>query len=230
VDDPAAARSPMAYLLHALNQPLTGLQCSLELSLTGPRTSEQYISAMRSGLELTARMRILVEAMRELADYGRNNAEANEIVCLHALLKQAMLELQPIAEVKKASIKFYGEAPLPVRAEAGWLAALIFRSLETPLSLAACGSALHVKAVSDRGQAHISVAWLEGPEASDHAALSAPALGLLIAQAGWERAGAQWIKVSSGNTQTVDIQLPLASNLGGLSSPHRQASPIGDQT
>ncbi len=29
-------RSPLAHLLHALNQPLTGLECSLELAVAGP--------------------------------------------------------------------------------------------------------------------------------------------------------------------------------------------------
>jgi hypothetical protein len=218
----------MAYLLHALNQPLTGLQCSLELSMAGPRTSEQYVSAMRAGLELTARMRVLVEAMGELAGDEEVRAEESEIVSLHALLEQTTNELQPIAEAKNASINFYGDSPLPVRAERKRLAALIFRSLEAPLSLAACGSTVRIKAISDGEQACISLAWLEGPESSDHSPLSPPALGLLIARAGWVRAGAQWISERSGNTQTVAIQLPLAS---APCQPHcndLQTCPCGD--
>jgi hypothetical protein len=225
----AKGRSPMAYLLHALNQPLTGLQCSLELSLAGSRTSEQYVSAMRTGLELTARMRILVEAMGELADGESEIANEKEIVCLRALFKQTTLELQPIAEVKDASINFYGEAAMPVWAEPKRLAALIFRSLEAPLSLAACGSAVRIKAVSEQGQARISVAWLESGESSDHSALSAPALGLLIAQAGWERAGAQWASERAGNTQTVEIRLPLVSKPSELPYHNPRASQFGDQ-
>ena len=31
-------RSPLGQLLHALNQPLTGLQCSMEVALAVPRT------------------------------------------------------------------------------------------------------------------------------------------------------------------------------------------------
>jgi signal transduction histidine kinase len=220
----------MAYLLHALNQPLTGLQCSLELSLVGPRTPEQYIGAMREGLELTARMRVLVEAIRELADTEQPGVEESEVVSLHALLEQTTNELQPIAETKNASIKFYSDAPLPVRAERNRLAAVVFRFLEAALSSTAWGSALRITAASDRGHARISVGWLDGTESPDHSPLSRPELGLLIAQAGWKRAGAQWVSERSGNTQTVKIRLPLACNSNELSSNDLHRSQVGDQT
>jgi hypothetical protein len=35
-------RRPLAHLLHALNQPLTGLQCSLELAAADLRRPEEY--------------------------------------------------------------------------------------------------------------------------------------------------------------------------------------------
>jgi len=220
----------MAYLLHALNQPLTGLQCSLELSLAGPRTPGQYVSTMQDGLELTARMRVLVEAMGELADGEQDVVKESKIVCLHALLEQTTRELQPIAESKNASISFYGDTPLLVRAERERLTALIFRSLEAPLSLAACGSTVRIKAISDGDQACISVAWLEGPESSDHSPLSPSALGLLIAEAGWKRAGAQWVNERSGNTRAVEIQLPLASDPCQPHCNDFQTHGSGDQT
>jgi len=226
---PAKGRSPMAYLLHALNQPLTGLQCSLELSLVGPRTTEQYIGAIRDGLELTARMRVLVEAIRELADAEQPGVDESEVVSLHALLEQTTNELQPIAETKNASIKFYSEAPLVVRAERNRLAAVVFRFLEAALSSAAWGSALRITAASDRGHACISVGWLDGTESPDHSPLSRPELGLLIAQAGWKRAGAEWVSKRSGNTQTVNIRLPLASDSNDLASNDLQRSQFGDQ-
>jgi signal transduction histidine kinase len=207
----------MAYLLHALNQPLTGLQCSLELSLVGPRTPEQYIGAMREGLELIARMRILVEATRELADAEQNAVNESEVVSLHDLLEQTTNELQPVAESKNASINLHGDGPLPVRAERDRLTGVVFHTLEAALSLAACGSALRIRAASDRGQACISVAWLEGTESPDHSPLSRPELGLLVAEAGWKRAGAEWISARPGNTQTVEIRLPLASE---MNDPH----------
>jgi two-component sensor histidine kinase len=225
----------MAYLLHALNQPLTGLQCSLELSLVGPRSPEQYIGAMRDALELTARMRVLVEAIRELADAEQPGVEETEVVSLQALLEQTTNELQPIAETKNASIRLHIDAPLNVRAERNRLAAVVFRFLEAALSSTAWGSALRITAVSDRGHACISASWLDGTESPDHSPLSRQELGLLIAQAGWKRAGAEWVSERSGNTQTIKIRLPLACNSNELSSNdpasndlHR--SQVGDQT
>ena len=218
----AEGRSPMAFLLHALNQPLTGLQCSLELSLVGPRTSEQYIGAMRDGLELTARMRVLVEAIRELADAEQPGVDESEVVSLHALLEQMTAELQPIAETKNVGLTLHSNDPLPVRAERERLAVLIFRFLEAALSLAAWGSALRITAASDRDQARISVAWLDQTDVSDRSPLSGPELGLLIAQAGWKRAGAEWVRERSGNTQTIKICIPLATNSCELHSNNLQ--------
>ncbi len=209
---PADGRSPMAYLLHALNQPLTGLQCSLELSLVGPRTPEQYIGAMRDGLELTARMRILVETIRELVDAEQNDLTETEVVSLHNLLEQTTNELQPIAEAKNATIRLHSDTTLSVRAERNRLEAVVFRFLDAALSSTAWGSALRLTAASDRGHACILASWLDGTESPEHSPLSKQELGLLIAQAGWKRAGAEWVSERSGNTQTIKIRLPLATS------------------
>src|SRR5208282_797823 len=106
---PAKHRGALAHLLHALNQPLTGLQCSLELAVAGPRPSEQYVRTLREGLELTARMRILVEAVRELADLqtSRQESETPEVepLLLDALLRDAVTDLLPVAESKRVQIR-----------------------------------------------------------------------------------------------------------------------------
>ena len=39
-------RSPLAHLLHEFNQPLTGLQCSMELVVAGPRPRAIITSAL----------------------------------------------------------------------------------------------------------------------------------------------------------------------------------------
>jgi len=73
-----ANRSPLAQLLHALNQPLTGLQCSMEVALGRPRTNEEYVQGLRQGLELTGRMRALVQAIREVAEVEEAEVEEME--------------------------------------------------------------------------------------------------------------------------------------------------------
>src|SRR5271155_2287298 len=81
-----ARRSPLGQLLHALNQPLTGLQCSMEVALAAPRTPEQYARGLREGLELTERMRTLVEAIWNAAVGEEERSDGLETTDLIALL------------------------------------------------------------------------------------------------------------------------------------------------
>src|SRR5262249_4305269 len=77
-----------AQLLHALNQPVTGLQCSLELALAGPRTERRYVDCIEGGLELTERMRHLVMAIRELVDVEEAKTETLAMIEVAELLRE----------------------------------------------------------------------------------------------------------------------------------------------
>src|SRR5262249_28293644 len=108
-------RTPLAHLLHALNQPLTGLQCSLELATAGARRPEQYLQTIHEGLELTLRMRILVTALRELADLEQQEAHESEALLLVDLLRQTTSDLLPVAETRGIHVQIAGDHPLQVR-------------------------------------------------------------------------------------------------------------------
>ena len=154
-------RSPLARLLHALNQPLTGLQCSMEVALAVPRTPEQYAQGLRAGLELTERMRALVRAIREVADGDeendgnddepnnneRNNDGPERPTDLKAVLREVLDDLEPVAEVNRVGIALDGSADstLWVRFECRRLSGLLFRTLESALSLAEPGSVLRIE-------------------------------------------------------------------------------------
>ncbi len=218
----SGVRSPLGQLLHALNQPLTGLQCSMEVALAAPRTPEQYVQGLREGLELTERMRALVEAIREVA-YGeegekKEKEEERNTIELQPLLREVVDELGPVAEVKSVLITLDCPAASVAALRAGRrsLSTLVFQLLESALSLAARGSALRIEvsdaagdAAGDRAEERwIRIAW--------HAALprsefSRSELGLLVAQAGLERAGAKWKRERNENSETVTIQLPGVS-------------------
>lgn len=202
-------RSPLAHLLHALNQPLTGLQCSLELAAAGPRRQEQYIRTLREGLELTCRMRLLVEAIRELTDAEPADGDEGESFLLDALLRETVDDLRPVAEIRNVPLLLACEAPLPVQAGHRRLGALLFRLLESALNLAREGCDLRIAATRERERAVLVVSWSAAPP-PEHSPFSRPELGLLIARAGWERAGAEWITVRSGDAQTCTVRLPLA--------------------
>lgn len=207
-------RRSLAHLLHALNQPLTGLQCSLELAAAGPRPTEYYLRTLREGLELTGRMRVLVEAVRELADLQQSRPEEVERVLLDALLRGAVDDLRPVAETKNVLLSLSGDVSLPVRGDGHALAALTFRFLESALSATRDGGDLQIAATRERDLACLLVSWSPGPP-PQYSPFSQPELGLLIAQAGWEQAGAEWIDQRTDDRQTCTIRLPLACDAHG---------------
>jgi len=201
-------RSPLAHLLHALNQPLTGLQCSLELAVTGSHSTQHYVHTLREGLELTCRMRILVEALRELAEAPPSTGDKMASVLLDRLLLTTIDELKPVAHENGVRLQVAAGVPLPVRADRDRLAALLFRCFESALSLSAQGTDLQVSAAAEHGRACLTLAWTE-ETAPEYSPFSRPELGLLIAQAAWEQSGGQWCLVRTGNRQTRRLWFPL---------------------
>jgi K+-sensing histidine kinase KdpD len=223
VEDEGLERSPMAQLLHALNQPLTGLQCSMEVTLACPRTPEQYAQGLREGLELTERMRALVEAMREITDIeeekeekGKMKSEAIEMI---ALLRETVEELRPVAEMNNIGIAldFPPTSSCMVKTAGPQMATVVFRLLDSVLGLAAPGTTLRVESGLEPHAICIQMRWQpEGPRS----ACSRPELGLLIAQARLQQSGAKWerakIKMNENEnenenenaTETLTIRLP----------------------
>src|ERR1700734_299364 len=214
------ARGPLAQLLHALNQPLTGLQCSMEVALASPRTVEQYAQGLREGLELTERMRALVEAIREVADVdavtptdadSALDSETGTTV-LRSLLDEIVGDLAPVAGSKgvRVTLDDSSTSGLMVKAKRPQLAALMFRLIEAALSLADWGTVLRIEV--DRGlnpapsPARIRIEWRAKKKAS-RSAFSRSELGLLVVQAGLERVGAEWRREHAKDLETLTINL-----------------------
>jgi hypothetical protein len=205
-------RSPLVQLLHALNQPLTGLQCSMEVALASPRTLEQYAQGLRAGLELTARMRALVEAIREVADGEEDSAEEPETANLKIVLREVVNDLGPVAEANGTCITLdcSADRSLWVRVGRRRLSSLVFRTLESAQSLTERGSGLRIEmgGGSAGDSAWIRICWQGGPRPAE---CSRAELGLLVAQAGWERGDAKWERERTGDTETVTVSLPSIS-------------------
>ncbi len=201
----------MQHLLHALNQPLTGLQCSLELAASGPRTSEQYRATLREGLELTSRMRVLVEAIREIAATSPVEDLRTPTISLMDLVRETVTDLEPVARENETSIAIDGDTALAVRANQRECSMLLFRLLDSALSLAHAGSPLQISISGEADVVCLSVALREG-DRPEHSPFSRQELGLLVAQAGWERAGAQWTELRSNHTLTCTIRMPRADS------------------
>ena len=211
----AAGRSPLARLLHALNQPLTGLQCSMEVALGSPRTAEQYVQGLREGLGLTERMRALVEAIREVADGEEKKDQDVETTDLKTVLGEVFEDLKPVAEVKsvRVTLDCAKASSLAVTAGRRRMGTVVFRFVESVLSLADAGSVLQIEAGDVPDEALIAGSWirLRWHAGSPISVFSRPELGLLVAQAGWERAGARWERERTENRETVTVRLPRVS-------------------
>jgi signal transduction histidine kinase len=213
-------QSPLAQLLHALNQPLTGLQCSMEVALACPRSTEQYVHGLREGLELTERMRALVDAMREVAEIEGDQTVQSETAELASLLREGVEDLKPVAEVRnvRIALDYEGASLLQVRGQRCALARVIFRLLDSTLSLAGLGTVLRIEAGSGTSrtglsQAEISQVWIrfrwqaEAPQST----FSRPELGLLIAQTWLERLGAEWEREATDDFETLTVRLARVS-------------------
>jgi len=200
----------LEQLLHALNQPLTGLQCSMEVALASPRTPEQYVRGLHEGLALTERMRALVEAIREVADAETDKKEKLETIELRTLLGEVVDDLAPVAEVKSVRIRLDRPATGSQAGVAGGrrLSTSVFRLLESALSLANPGSEVRIESGGTPVGEWVRIRWhAERPRSG----FSRPELGLLVVEAGFERAGAEWIGERAGNLETVTVRLPKVS-------------------
>lgn len=218
-ETPRSATTTMAYLLHALNQPLTGLQCSLELAAVGTRPAREYVQTLRDGLELVGRMRVLVEALRELSDLHREPSVPIESVPLDVLLCDAAEDLTPIAKQKGVNICAAVTPSLPVLGERRRLEAMLFRFLEAVLALAEPNTALQIAADRQGSTGKLTLSW--HPRADQNPPLSPPELGLLIVQAAWEHMGGLWRRVKTSDVETCTVLITLASS-------SEEPAPIGE--
>ena len=160
-------------------------------------------------------MRILVEALRELADLAQSdqelaNSAESEPVLLDELVRAIADDLRPVAETKGVLLSLESETPLPIRADRRSAEAWLFRCLEPALSLAQERSALRIVAAREREKTCLIIAWQQGPE-PEYSPFSRPELGLLIAQAAAEQAGAEWTTLQDSSSHTYTIRLPLHS-------------------
>jgi signal transduction histidine kinase len=214
----------LAQLLHALNQPLTGLQCSLEVTLAAPRTNERYVKSLRDGLALTERMRALVQAVREIVEINeRGQSEAAEILDtteLGSVLREAVEELKPVAEEKQVQITWHGpsipgNSACTAEMRRSAMAQGVFRLLESALALTARGAVLRIDFGSAADEGWILMEWQSSCEALP-SALSGPELGLLLAQAQFEKSGAEWERQRLDGGEMLKIRLPGTACAGSI--------------
>ncbi len=218
-------RGILQQLLHALNQPLTGLQCSLEVALAAPRTAEHYVRTLQEGIELTGRMRALVGAIGEVATgqepAGSRNHDKDSAstFALQRLIEEIVAQLAPVAEAVDVRMAptFSSVSSIHVRVERAALAEALFRLLESAVSLARPDGEVRIEARGEPGMIAVRIEW---SAATAWGTFSSAELGVLVAQASLAHAGLQCERHGSGNSQSVTIRLPVAAASSAAAGGH----------
>src|SRR5271166_5251889 len=83
--------------LHKLSQPLTALQCSLELSLIRDQTSAEFRASVEAALENADRLRQSLLLLRELSD-ADDPGDISAPIDLQRLLQELREDLLPVFE------------------------------------------------------------------------------------------------------------------------------------
>jgi len=119
----SATRGPdvLGELLHSLSQPLTGLRCSLELSLQLPldrsieQVAEQQQASVSVALQQTEKVIGMIQLMREYLDAEQTGPEAFSSALAPAT-RSLIEELSSIAAVRDVRLRLVGTctATVPV--------------------------------------------------------------------------------------------------------------------
>ncbi|HEV2469760.1 MAG TPA: hypothetical protein VGS78_11235 [Candidatus Sulfotelmatobacter sp.] len=180
----------------------------MELAAVGPRPVKEYVQTLHDSLELVGRMRLLVEALRELVDIEREQSANLELVCLDTLLCDSAQDLTPVAKQKGVNICIAIPTSLPIVAERRRLEATLFRFLEAALSLAEPNTAVQISTDRQGNMGTVTLSW-HSMENQD-SPLSPPELGLLLVQAAWERMGGLWSRVNRSGIETCSVLIAAA--------------------
>jgi len=208
----------IADLFHALNQPLTTLRCSLELTLIQPRTPEQNAETIKQALSQAEQASWVAAGLRELVA-SDDPGDEREVVELEVCLQQVVLDLLPLAEaagvyvsVRRSSACFVLFEPLRLRRA-------LFYLLEYALDSAPRGGTIKIEIREEQGEAILSLAAspAENATAASEPVTSTESLsrrlqlavarGLIIAAGGRLQADAD------KRAYTLEARLPITSFL-----------------
>jgi signal transduction histidine kinase len=76
---PETRREYLSEAFHSLSQPITALQCGLELAIAMPRSQKEYQRRIRDALQSTGSLREMMSALRELVEADDPGEDAEQI-------------------------------------------------------------------------------------------------------------------------------------------------------
>lgn len=211
--------SLLPELLHALNQPLTSLRCSLELTLLQPRDSEEYRRRLRESLRLTEDIVVLSSGIRELLDVEQPSVEAHQ-VAFEKVLESSVRELLPLAEAQGIQLSLCCPDAIPVEGDSQrYLGGLLY-FLGFLFSFASKSDEIRVEAKRNAPWVALDLVLTKG--ASQEGAANRPEkpgnarsyLRLLIARRIFEIGGGSVLVEQEKARIRLSVQLPLHREAG----------------
>jgi C4-dicarboxylate-specific signal transduction histidine kinase len=154
----------VADLFHALNQPITALRCSLELSLHRPRTAEQYRETLQAAMqqaELIAGWAVGIRALLQADDAG----DELQVLALDSFLRDAVADLQPVAESLQLEFGLHCDSAGCVLFEPQRLQQALSGVLDFAIGLSSAGATVMVDAHERDREAVIVLATSPGAAA-----------------------------------------------------------------
>ncbi len=124
----ADQRSLVSDIFHRLSQPLTALQCSLELALIRDQTSGEFRTSVEAALQNADRLRQSLLLLREWSD-ADDHGDISAPVELRQLLLEVQEDFLPVFEAAGGRFDVIC-APVQVRGNAAKLARAFFYLLE----------------------------------------------------------------------------------------------------
>ncbi len=223
----------LGELLHSLSQPLTGLRCSLELSLQ--EAAEQQQERVAAALQQTEKVITMVRLMREYVD-AEQPAPAIFSTALLPVIRDLIEELSSIAAVRNVEVRFAGSCtatvPIPESRLRLALQYLIAAAIEAQsaggsvmlgLTESPAGSVLRVEGVSvSRVPPRATAA------AASAASTTLHRVRLAIARRVLETAGASLVLQGNGGDAGFVLRIPpRTASCRTLCLPETAARPTG---
>ncbi len=203
----AGEQGLIGELFHALNQPLTTLQISLELSLQQPRSEAEYQQTLRRALRQAREIARLTSGIRDLVQAG-DPGPRRQVLSVEDFLREIAADLQPVAESKQVRLSLRGRLDGTVSMEPQRLRQALFSLLEFALDRSRAGAVAIIEAGESESESVIRLSSTAKPDLD-----SSHSLNWVIARRMVEAAGGTLhFDVHRGKI-SIELRLPLVSDL-----------------
>ena len=153
-------KSLLANLAHELRTPLAGLSFTLEVSLSRPRSSREYVEDMSQCLAISRQMQGMVDNLLTLArlDAGQKQSQGAGYVDLVGALEHVWPPLADEALRKGLSVQWEPTPGMSAWADPNGLRVILRNLLANAVDYSDQGGSLAVRTRSAGGQVAISIA------------------------------------------------------------------------